>query len=61
MWWHPHNFSQHRSENFSMLERLLDEFDRLAASEGMQSLSMADATGLATAPEPEVHPHPSSP
>ena len=42
MWWHPHNFSQHHAENFSMLGQLLDEFDRLATSEGMQSLTMAE-------------------
>jgi peptidoglycan/xylan/chitin deacetylase (PgdA/CDA1 family) len=42
LWWHPHNFSQYRSENFAVLEQILDEFDRLAASEGMQSLTMAD-------------------
>jgi peptidoglycan/xylan/chitin deacetylase (PgdA/CDA1 family) len=45
MWWHPQNFSEHRSENFGVLERVLDEFDRLATTEGMQSLSMGDATG----------------
>jgi hypothetical protein len=42
LWWHPHNFSQHRSENFAMLEHILDEFDSLASTEGMQSLTMAD-------------------
>jgi len=46
LWWHPHNFSQHRSENFAMLGRVLDEFDRLAVSEGMQSLSMGDVADL---------------
>jgi hypothetical protein len=44
LWWHPHNFSQHRSENFAVLEQVLDEFDRLAAVEGMESLNMADVT-----------------
>jgi hypothetical protein len=42
LWWHPHNFSQHQSENFAVLERVLDEFDRLADAQGMQSLTMAD-------------------
>jgi peptidoglycan/xylan/chitin deacetylase (PgdA/CDA1 family) len=52
LWWHPHNFSQHRSENFAVLEQVLDEFDRLAAAEGMQSLTMADvaATVASSAP-----------
>jgi peptidoglycan/xylan/chitin deacetylase (PgdA/CDA1 family) len=42
LWWHPHNFSQYRSENFALLEQVLDEFDRLADAEGMQSLNMED-------------------
>jgi peptidoglycan/xylan/chitin deacetylase (PgdA/CDA1 family) len=44
LWWHPHNFSQHQSENFAVLEQVLDEFDRLAASDGMLSLTMADVS-----------------
>jgi len=52
LWWHPHNFSQHQSENFAVLEQVLDEFERLAASEGMLSLTMADvgATVASSAP-----------
>ena len=52
LWWHPHNFSQHQSENFAVLEQVLDEFERLAATEGMQSLTMADvaATVAPSAP-----------
>jgi peptidoglycan/xylan/chitin deacetylase (PgdA/CDA1 family) len=47
LWWHPHNFSQHRSENFAVLEQVLDEFDRMASVEGMKSLTMGDvATGV---------------
>ncbi len=42
LWWHPHNFARHPDESFSFLRRLLDEFDRLAAAEGMRSLSMRD-------------------
>jgi peptidoglycan/xylan/chitin deacetylase (PgdA/CDA1 family) len=45
LWWHPHNFSQHQSDNFAVLEQVLDEFERLAAAEGMQSLTMADVAG----------------
>jgi hypothetical protein len=51
LWWHPHNFSQHRAENISMLEDVLDEFDGLSTKEGMQSLTMADvASRVAPAP-----------
>ena len=42
LWWHPHNFSQHQPENLALLEMVLDEFERLAGTEGMQSLTMAD-------------------
>lgn len=51
LWWHPHNFSQHQSQNFTVLELVLDEFDRLATAEGMQSLTMADVTA-SVAPAP---------
>ena len=46
LWWHPHNFSQHQTENFAVLEQVLDEFGRLSVAEGMQSLTMADVTAL---------------
>ena len=42
VWWHPHNFSQHQAENYAVLGEILDEFDRLSATDGMQSLNMAD-------------------
>jgi hypothetical protein len=48
LWWHPHNFSQHQSENFVVLEQILDEYDRLAAADGMQSLTMADVAAAVT-------------
>ena len=51
LWWHPQNFAQHQSENFAVLERLLDEFDRLATAEGMESLNMADVTARVTTRE----------
>jgi hypothetical protein len=48
LWWHPENFAQDWSENFAILERVLDEFDRLSIVEGMQSLSMGDVAGMVT-------------
>ncbi len=51
LWWHPHNFSQNRAENFAVLEQVLDEFDRLAVDEGMQSMHMADVTAKVTPAE----------
>lgn len=47
LWWHPHNFSRHPRQSFDLLNRLLDDFDRLAETEGMQSLSMRDVSTMA--------------
>lgn len=44
LWWHPHNFVAHPTENLERLHRLLDEFDRLRARDGMVSLSMGEMT-----------------
>jgi peptidoglycan/xylan/chitin deacetylase (PgdA/CDA1 family) len=52
LWWHPHNFSQHQTENFAVLGQILDEYDRLATSDGMQSLTMADVASEVSASEP---------
>ena len=38
LWWHPHNFARHPQESFDLLRRVLDEADRLAASDGLMSL-----------------------
>ena len=51
LWWHPHNFSQNRSENLAVLERVLDEYSLLAETDDMQSLTMADvAAAVAGSP-----------
>ncbi len=42
LWWHPHNFARHPEESFAFLNRLLDEFDRLADRDGMRSMAMRD-------------------
>jgi hypothetical protein len=42
LWWHPHNFARHPAQSFTFLNQFLDEFDQLADSEGMCSLSMRD-------------------
>ena len=51
LWWHPQNFSEYRAENFALLEKILDEFDRLTAAEGFQSLTMAEVAETATPAE----------
>jgi len=59
LWWHPHNFARHPGQCFALLNNLLDEFDRLATSEGMRSLSMRDVAetvrGACTTPKPGDH------
>ena len=47
LWWHPHNFAAYPAESFAFLDRLLDEFDRLAHAEGMRSLAMCDVSDIA--------------
>ncbi len=46
------------TENFAVLGQILDEFDRLAASDGMRSLTMADVVAEVslTAPNRARHP-----
>lgn len=52
LWWHPHNFAAHPAENVARLHRLLDEVDRLRASDGMVSLAMGDASDMARGEQP---------
>jgi peptidoglycan/xylan/chitin deacetylase (PgdA/CDA1 family) len=48
LWWHPHNFGRDTPENLGMLRDLLDHFRRLRDEEGMRSLTMCEAAGLAS-------------
>ncbi len=52
LWWHPHNFAAYPTENLERLHRLLDEFDRLRASDGMASLAMGDVSDAARRQRP---------
>ncbi len=52
LWWHPHNFVAHPTENLERLHRLLDELDRLRASDGMESLAMGDVSERARGERP---------
>ena len=56
LWWHPHNFARHPGESFDLLHQLLDEADRLGASEGLVSLSMGDVAARAGVPAPDTRP-----
>jgi hypothetical protein len=52
LWWHPHNFAAYPAENLDRLQRLLDELDRLRASDGMTSLAMGDVSDAARRERP---------
>lgn len=47
LWWHPHNFGTYPDENFAVLSRILDAFERCRELYGMDSLTMADAADRA--------------
>jgi peptidoglycan/xylan/chitin deacetylase (PgdA/CDA1 family) len=47
LWWHPHNFGRHPVQNLASLDRVLDVFDELRGSCGMQSQTMAEAAQAA--------------
>jgi peptidoglycan/xylan/chitin deacetylase (PgdA/CDA1 family) len=53
LWWHPHNFARHPQESFDLLRAVLDEADRLGASDGLTSMSMADVADAVGADEPD--------
>ena len=42
LWWHPHNFGRHLTENLEMLGAILEHFSTLAARCGMRSLTMSE-------------------
>lgn len=44
LWWHPHNFGINLEANMAGLETILKEYQRLNATQGMQSRSMAELT-----------------
>ncbi|HXQ60665.1 MAG TPA: hypothetical protein VN799_11210 [Acidimicrobiales bacterium] len=52
LWWHPHNFARHPEESFGVLNGVLDEAERLTASDGLLSLSMGDVAQMALSGRP---------
>ena len=48
LWWHPYNFAHNRKENLSLLEHVLDDFDDLSRSEGIETLTMSDVSDRVT-------------
>lgn len=46
LWWHPHNFGSHTSENLAMLRGILEHFRTLKDLRGMESLSMIETAQL---------------
>ena len=44
LWWHPHNFGGHLSENLAILGEILRHYVSLRESYGMESLTMQEAS-----------------
>lgn len=47
LWWHPHNFGKHLTQNLELLDSVLDVFDEVRGRHGMQSLTMREAAATA--------------
>ena len=47
LWWHPHNFGINQQENLAALSDILDTFEQLRQSHGMQSMTMAEVADAA--------------
>lgn len=46
LWWHPHNFGTNLNENITTLEQVLEHFDHLRQTHGMQSMSMSECANM---------------
>ena len=46
LWWHPHNFGIHQSENFAFLAKILQHYQFLHQKYGFQSLTMIETAGF---------------
>lgn len=46
LWWHPHNFGAHVTENQQFLGRILEYYGELRQRYGMQSLNMGEISAL---------------
>lgn len=46
LWWHPHNFGTHLKKNISNLEEILQHYDQLHYTYGLQSLNMGEVYDL---------------
>ncbi len=49
LWWHPHNFGRHPRASMAFLERLVGHYEMLRTRHGMESLTMAEASGATEA------------
>jgi peptidoglycan/xylan/chitin deacetylase (PgdA/CDA1 family) len=45
LWWHPHNFGVHLTDNLAFLRKILDHFRSLRDRYGIESLNVAEAAG----------------
>jgi hypothetical protein len=59
VWWHPENFGRDLSKNMAMLTNVLDQYQRLMGTYGMQSRAMheVDGTGLGECEQVQTSSH----
>lgn len=50
LWWHPSNFGSHLRENLAFLTAVIDSFDELRRTLGMESATMVEAAGDSLTP-----------
>lgn len=55
LWWHPHNFGVNQNENMAALEDILDQFETLRDSHGMESMTMAEVADMARSIDTSRH------
>jgi hypothetical protein len=46
LWWHPHNFGVHQSQNFSFLQKILEHYLFLNKKYGFTSITMSKMANL---------------
>jgi peptidoglycan/xylan/chitin deacetylase (PgdA/CDA1 family) len=49
LWWHPHNFGAHLSDNLAFLRKILEHFRSLRDCFGIESLNMSEAAARCVA------------
>lgn len=56
LWWHPHNFGIHQTENFKNLTEILEHYKKLQTEYGMKCTSMKEIVAI-TSSDQSYSPH----